>query len=83
MAENRAPAQCVRPECQHPNARVLETWVMPCGRRVRRRLCRQCGHRWWTEQAPEEELESWRLVWTKRGIIDLLPRPESSKKGKV
>ena len=34
------------------------------GNRIRRRLCRHCGHRYWTVQGPEKVITKYDLEWS-------------------
>lgn len=78
MPARQPSADC--PECGSSASMVMQSRLMPAGERVRRRRCLDCGHRWYTEQAPEVEVARWRLIWENGDIAALRPEPESSKK---
>jgi transcriptional regulator NrdR family protein len=43
---------------------------------LRRRHCPECDHRWYTAQGREQSIETWRVHWTGRKTIELLPENE-------
>ena len=65
--------ECVNADCRSLDVIVVETRYMVCGSRVRRRRCECCGERWHTVQPPEQQIETWRLSWPRRGPVALLP----------
>lgn len=83
MGSSLDPTFCTNLNCQSSTVKVVETRTMPDGTRMRRRRCRQCGHKWYTVQPPEQEIEGWRLIWSKRGVVGLRPLPESPENRKV
>lgn len=52
------------PECGSRRTKVTSTkHVKEPAIFVRRRRCDGCGHRWWTQQAPEQLLSSYAIDW--------------------
>jgi transcriptional regulator NrdR family protein len=84
MGKRTNPEKCANPSCASSHqVIIIETRMTACGSRARRRRCEGCGHLWYTVQPPEEQVESWRLIWTKKGPVTLEPPPESPEKGKI
>jgi len=83
MGKRVVLAKCVSLDCGSLDVTIVETRMTACGSRARRRRCTCCGHLWYTVQPPEEQVESWRLIWTKKGPITLDPPAESPEKGKM
>jgi len=76
--------KCTNPNCASSHQIIIvETRTTACGSRARRRRCEGCGHLWYTMQAPEEHVENWRLIWTKKGPVTFLPPAESLEKEKI
>jgi hypothetical protein len=75
--------ECVKVDCRSLNTTVVETYVMPCGNRIRRRRCECCGELWYTAQPPEQQIDKWRLIWGERRAVGLRPLPESTENKKV
>lgn len=54
-------AKC--PRCGIADSRVVHTSKLEDGRSVRRRRCTGCGKSIYTEQPPEHQIDSWRIIW--------------------
>jgi transcriptional regulator NrdR family protein len=61
------------PICGHTSTRVVFVRHIDEAHTVRRRHCPECDHRWYTAQGREQTVPDWRVVWTGRRSIDLLP----------
>jgi len=51
------------PECGDFDSKIVHVSWTWCNRRVRRRACANCGHRWYTIQEPEELIRGTDLLW--------------------
>jgi transcription elongation factor Elf1 len=72
------------PRCTHKKTTVQQTDRLDDGMRVRRRKCDSCGHLWYTEQPPEQQIvDTTRLVWCGGMIVGLRPPAESTKNEKM
>lgn len=58
-------------ECGSMRTSVVSTSKLRNGLIVRRRRCRTCDHKWYTEQAPEKVLSPYRLLWSGRKVAAL------------
>jgi|LakMenE18May11ns_1017448.scaffolds.fasta_scaffold9160989_2 transcriptional regulator NrdR family protein len=58
-------------ECGSVLTSVVSTSKLRNGLIVRRRRCRTCDHKWYTEQAPEIVLSPYRLIWNGRKVFAL------------
>jgi hypothetical protein len=83
MGSRNNRIKCPDPDCGSLNVTVVETRYMVCGSRVRRRRCECCKKLWHTIQPPEQEVESWRFSWPRRGLVARLPPAESTKNDKI
>jgi DNA-directed RNA polymerase subunit M/transcription elongation factor TFIIS len=54
------------PQCSSRNTYVVSTYHTVDYAMVRRRHCRSCNHRWYTQQQPEQPLDSYRIKWIDR-----------------
>ena len=57
------------PECGAGFTQVVYTKNAAGGERVRRRHCKRCEHRFYTEQAQEQVLESWQVAWRGEEVL--------------
>lgn len=58
------------PECNGMVTLVVSTSWQRDGRAVRRRVCKACGHRWYSVQQPEQLITLDQLRWQrKRPVI--------------
>lgn len=66
------------PQCRGKNTYVVATFHTDKSQIVRRRHCKSCEHRWYTQQLPEQSLSQYKIKWTKRGtrIIEILEDSE-------
>jgi len=55
------------PECNASHARCVSSHEGTKGERLRRRLCPECGHRYYTLTPPEVVVNSWDLKWERYG----------------
>lgn len=53
-------------ECRSRNTFVVLTTRIEDGTIIRRRCCKACGHRWYTQQQPEIPLSKHLLKWSRR-----------------
>lgn len=44
------------PACGGDDTKVLDTRIDHRGWRMRRRACKDCGHRYWTSEIPTDQL---------------------------
>jgi Zn ribbon nucleic-acid-binding protein len=58
--DNRA--RC--PECDQQETVVKAAWWTECCKRLRRRQCQSCGHRWYTVASGEVPIRAGDLDWT-------------------
>ena len=58
------------PECGGFDSKIVAMCWTWCNRRVRRRACADCGHRWYTIQDQEELIRGTDLVWDGYGKTD-------------
>lgn len=56
------------PECGSLSTTVVCSKESMDGERVRRRLCKNCNHRFYTEQGRESVLEPWQVNWLGRDL---------------
>ena len=59
------------PKCRSGNTKVIITRSSTNGLLVRRRSCRDCGHRFWTLQEPEWLIKSSDLTWF-QGVVHVV-----------
>lgn len=61
------------PECFGRNTYVVSTYHTTKYLMVRRRRCEDCDHRWYTQQQPEQPLNSYQIKWVdkKQHIVEL------------
>ncbi len=64
------------PNCGSPTSRVVMVKHVDDDHTLRRRHCPECDHRWYTAQGREQSIETWRVHWTGRKTIELLPENE-------
>jgi len=83
MSNRNNAIKCPNLNCNSLGVTVVETYIVSCGSRIRRRRCECCGQLWYTAQPPEQQIETWRLIWGKRRAIALLSPAESTENGKV
>lgn len=55
------------PDCHGTNTYVVCTKHTTDGDLIRRRVCRACNHRWYTQQKPEQLLSPYAIRWNHRG----------------
>ncbi len=55
------------PNCKGNSARVVLTKKTEEGQIIRRRVCHNCGHRWYTLQYPEVVISGEEVYWPKGG----------------
>jgi transcriptional regulator NrdR family protein len=51
------------PSCDHSNLKVVATKYAGTGEIIRRRWCKDCGHRWYTVQRPEQIVANWQISY--------------------
>lgn len=63
------------PACQSKSTYVVSTYHTIDYTMMRRRCCKSCGHRWYTQQQPEQPLGSYQIKWIdrQRHIVELMP----------
>jgi len=61
------------PQCGSRVTYVVCTYHTVNYTMVRRRCCKTCGHRWYTQQQPEQPLDSYQIKWInkQRHIVEL------------
>lgn len=69
----RQRVACPCPKCRNPITKVTRSGAEDGGEIVRRRLCEQCGHRFYTCQEPEYVITEQRLKWLRSGPVVLPP----------
>lgn len=52
------------PECDKQDTTVKAAWWTECSKRLRRRACLSCGHRWYTVASGEVAIPARHLDWT-------------------
>jgi len=55
------------PGCGLNNSRVIHSFQLPDGRRVRRRRCEGCSEPIFTVQPPEALVDRWKIKWEHDG----------------
>ena len=61
------------PKCRSPLTRVMRTTAdRTTGEILRRRVCEECNHRWYTAQEPEYLIPTRQSFWT--GRLQDIPR---------
>lgn len=61
----KPPVPC--PKCKSGETGVISTYPVATSQDVvRRRVCRDCDHRWYTIQHPEKALQMYQLVFERQ-----------------
>jgi transcriptional regulator NrdR family protein len=70
-------ARC--PACDSSRTNVVSTQLIADGRRIRRRHCVICDHRFYTEQPVETVLKPWQISWSRedggKSQVRYVPNP--------
>jgi hypothetical protein len=67
-------AEC--PNCGALNSSVQNSKPTPDGGRIRRRVCLDCTHSWYTHQAPEVVVDRELVYWGKRFVHLISPQAD-------
>jgi hypothetical protein len=65
---------CKCPNCGTLNSSVQNSKPTPDGGRMRRRICVDCTHVWYTYQPPEAPIDKEQLYWGRR-FVHLVTSP--------
>lgn len=61
------------PECNYLVTKVVLSRKMHTSLdNLRRRVCTECGHRWYTVQGAEKVISSYSIAWKKEGKVSVV-----------